>query len=322
MVRSRAEQVQAWLKKVKPFSWEATLLMSGFSWSVFLLVQGDFAKHLISAFAWSFLIVAVDWALLGKTITIPLIGIKVQYGPWLTGAIACVALLSNNFIITSLRSALISWPIFSAVFAGYSRFIQPGLRWQVPNPEKRQELVILFLICGLFSSWFQFHFLIQDVLQQYPNLLADNFDRSAFVVRLNPVQRTTSKAYPLLETTETIVREELLGKNWIEVQRWLRNIKDAEAAIEQEAINRIYSDQNPREQQLWQITTDTAFEQTGINLVLRAKWRGATSRPGNYYILRRSCAVTEAVVPPPKSFEDLQKSSAYQLTCQPTQEER
>lgn len=320
-VRTRAEQFLAWLTSIKPFSWEATLLLSLFSWFVHLLVQGELAKDIVSFFAWGFLIIAVDWALLGKQFTIPLIGFPFQHGPWISGAITCVALLSNDLIIQDVRGALISWPIFSAGFAGYSKFIQPGLRWQLPDANGRQDLVLLFLISGLFSSWFQFHFLIQDILAQYPNLLADDFGRSSFVMRVNPISRPTTKAYALLDTAEAVVREDLAGKNWIEVQRWLRNVDQVEASLSQRTIDRAYRDQVlPREKQLWQITADTAFNSTNIELTLRAQWQGASSRPGGY-TLRRTCFVTEAIMPTPETFEDFQRSASYRLSCQPTREE-
>lgn len=321
--RNQAKKVQDWLSHIKPFSWEATLLLSLFSWFVYLLVQGFYAKKIVSIFGWLFLILGVDWALLGKKVTIPLIGFKFQHGPWITGAIASAAFLSNDFIITDLRGALISWPIFSAVFAGYTRFIQPGLRWQLPTPEGRQELVLLFLLSGLFSCWFQFHFLVQDVLELYPNLLADNFDRSSFVMQLNRIRRPTSKGYPLLEAVESEAREDLAGKNWIEAQRWLRNIDSVESDLGRRAIDAVYGDQMPREQQLWQITADTTFKQASVDLVLRAKWRGASSRLGGY-TLRRLCIVSEVAVPPPQTFEDLQAQAGnlYQMTCQTSEEER
>lgn len=324
-VRNQTKKVQDWLSKVKPFSWEATLLLSLFSWFVYLLVQGFYAKKFVSIFAWGFLILGVDWALLGKQVTVPLLGFKFQYGAWLTGALACAAFLSNDFIITDLRGALISWPIFSAFFAGYSRFIQPGLKWQLPNPDGRQELVLLFLLSGLFSCWFQFHFLIQDILELYPNLLADNFDRSGFVMQLNRIRRPTSKGYPLLEAAESTVRQELSGKNWIEAQRWLRNIDSVESDLSRRVIDTLYDDQLPREQQLWQITADTAFRQSSVDLTLRATWKGASSRVGGY-TLRRLCIISEVANPPPQTFEQMQTQetlgNSYQITCQQTEEER
>ena len=166
-VRTRTQKTQAWLNNVKPFSWEAMLLLSLFSWFVYLLLQGIYAKKFISIFAWAFLIFGIDWALLGKQVTIPLIGFKFQHGPWITGAIASLAFLTNDFIITDWRSALISWPILSAVIAAYSRFIQPGLKFGTPGSTGRQDLVLLFLISGLISCWLQFHFLIQDILRTY-----------------------------------------------------------------------------------------------------------------------------------------------------------
>jgi hypothetical protein len=319
VVRARVTQVQDRLSQIKAFSWEAMLLLSLFSWLVYLLVQSEFAKHLVSTLAWIFLMAGVDWALLETQIKFPLIGFLFKPGPWITAAIACIALLSNHFILHDWRSALISWPIFAAVFAGYSEFIEPGFTWQMPTARGRQYLVLLFLVCSLFSSWFQLHFLLQDILARYPNLRADSFSHSSFVVRLNPSRRPASLGYPLLDTTEKVIRENLAGKNWIEVQRWLRNIDAIEPALRQRVLERVYRGGFLEEQEFWQITADTTFNPTNIGLVLRANWQGPSSRQSGYTI-QRPCSVTEAATPAPQSFEDLQKSTSYQLICHPRRE--
>jgi hypothetical protein len=320
-IREGAQRLQTWLNNIKPFSWEMLLLLSLFSWFAFLLVQGYYVKRFISFFAWLFLIVGVDWAFLRQKVSLPLLGFKFMPGPWIAAALTCIALGSNDLLIRDWRSALISWPIFAAVFASYSKFIRPGFTFQLPASEGVQELVLLFLINSLISSWFQFHFLIQDLLQDYPNLLADRFDRSVFVTRLNPISRPTSRAFALADATEAAVRRELIGKNWIEVQRWFNTVESVEANLNQQIIDTVYSDQLPREKRLWQITIDPTFNQTGIAVALRTRWLGASSRPAGY-VMKRDCLVSEVLPPAPQTFEQMQQqTSGYQLTCQPTQEE-
>jgi hypothetical protein len=323
-VRERFRQFRERLSKIKPFSWETALLLSLLSWFVFLLVQGRFVKHFVSIFAWGFLIIGTDWALMGKKITIPLIGFPFQYAPWLTGALACAAFFSNDFIIRDWRSALISYPIFAAGFMSYSKFIQNGLKGQLPNPDGRQGLVLSFLFCGLLSCWFQFHFLVQDLVQQYPNLLTDNFDRSVFVTRLNPLRRPTTRGFALLEATELTVRRELAGKTWVEAEAWLRNVDSVEAALSQQVLDQVYGERLPREKQLWQITTEPILSPAKVELNLRAIWLGASSRP-NGHSLRRSCIISQAAAPPPQSFEEMQTQQqtggSYEFVCQNTQDD-
>lgn len=329
VVREQAAKVQDWLKNVKAFSWEATLLLSLFSWFVMLLLQGIYVRKFVSIFAWGFLIIGVDWALLGKdnkgkTIQIPLIDYKLKYGPWLTGAIATMAFFTNDFIIQDWRGALISWPIFSAVFASWNRFLQPGLKIELPNAEGRQDIVLLFLISGLLSSWFQFHFVIQDILERYPSLRSENFSRSVFVTRIGaPPTQATPKGYTVLEAAETVMREELNGKTWIEAQRWFNNLTNGEdretvqASLREQIMRRAYGEQLPHEQDFWQITPETAFQTSQVDLLLRATWRGPTSRPDRR-VFRRLCTIQEVVNPNPQTFEDLQQGSGFQLQCQPT----
>ncbi len=329
VVRTRVQQVQDWISKVRPFSWEATLLLSLFSWFVMLLLEGIYVRKFVSIFAWGFLIIGVEWALLGKKFKIPLIEFQFHYAPWLSGIIACIALFSNDFIIRDWRGVLINWPIFSAVFASYPKFIQTGLKIQQPGPDGRQDLVLLFLVSGLLSSWFRFHFLVQDILQFYPNLLADDFSRSAFVNRIKPGPRPTSRGYALLDSAEAQVREELQGKTWIEAQRWLNSLKGTaetpgiEAELSNRIIDREYGEQLPREQEIWQIVTETTFNSANpsqVELLLRAEWQGASSREGGY-ALRRLCVFSEVVNPAPESFADMKQNSTFQIQCQPTREE-
>jgi hypothetical protein len=310
-------RIQTRLKQIKPFSWETALLLSLLSWSVYALLQGYYAKKLVSVFAWGFLIIGVDWALLGQKIRIPLVGFQFQPGPWLTGAIACWAFFSNDLLIHDFRSALISWPIFSAVFASYPRFIQTGLRWQIPDSSGRQDLVLIFLVAGLLSAWFQFHFLIQDLLVAYPNLRADPcaFQSSWFVTQINPVQkRPTSQGYFVLLAVEQAIRQDLSGKNWIEVQRWLRNIETVQPDLSRRALDAVYHSQPSREKQLWQITASTAPNPLNIDLFLRAHWLGATSFE-NGYTLNRVCKVQASTTSPPQTLNDLQTQQTYQFNC-------
>ncbi|WNZ25112.1 DUF5357 family protein [Leptolyngbya sp. NK1-12] len=327
-VRNRAQQLQTWLSNLKPFSWEVSLMLSLLSWFVVLILQEIYLKKFVSIFAWGFLIIGVDWALFGRTITIPLVGFRLRYAPWIAGAIACIALLTNDFIITDWRGALVSWPIVSAAFAGYSRFIASGFKWRLPDSTGRQDLVLLFLFAGLLSCWFQFHFMIQDILRLYPYLLTNDFDRSLFVVRLNPDRKPTSPAYPLLEVAEQVVREELTGKTWEEASTWLNSLNesDTQAELSRQIVTQLYGDRLPREQQLWQITTETsqaATNSSSIDLTLRALWQGASSRPDGYAV-KRSCTVQRSALSTPQTFADLQAQTQFgaQLTCQPAQEEQ
>jgi hypothetical protein len=328
---AQAEKVQQWLKTVKAFSWEATLLLSLFSWFVMLLLEGIYVRKFVSIFAWGFLIIGLDWALLGKdykgkTIQIPLIDYKLKYGPWLTGMVATMAFFTNDFIIRDWQGALISWPIFSAVLASWNRFVKAGLKIELPKSEDRQDIVLLFLISGLLSSWFQFHFVIQDVLQRYPSLRSEDFSRSVFVTRIGAAPPAMPKGYEILDAAETVVRETLNGKSWIEAQRWLNELTNGEdrtttqTNLREQMIRRVYGEELPRESAFWQILPETVFQSSQVDLLLRAIWRGPTSQPDRS-VFRRLCTIREVVNPNPQSFEDLQQGSSFDLQCQPSRME-
>ncbi len=325
ILRDWVQQVQTRLTNIKPFSWEAMLMLSLFSWFVYLLLRGFYAKKIVSVFAWGFLIIGSDWGLMKQQVKTWLIGFPFQYGPWITAAIASVALLSNDFIVTSWQGALISWPILAAIFAAYPRFIQPGFKFGLPGAEGRQDIVLLFLISGLFSSWFQFHFLIQDLLRTYPNLLNDRFERSIFVTRFNAppsdpaVPPDSPKARELLIATEANIRQNLTGKDWIATQQWLSRIKTLDPDLGSQVMASVYGDRLSREQRLWQISADVgmnAANNANLDLILTVRWLGASSRPGGYQ-LRQTCLVSQVTdQPPPQTFEQMQRQTGFLLTCQ------
>ncbi|NJR65855.1 MAG: DUF5357 domain-containing protein [Leptolyngbyaceae cyanobacterium CRU_2_3] len=165
------DHIREQLKDVKPFSWQVSLLLSLFSWFTYLLIREPAVKQFVSLFGWFFLIIGTDWALMKQDITIPGFQFKIKYGPWLTGAFLSCAFWSNGLIIYDAQGAFVSWPLFSVVFAGYSRFIQPGPTFKTPNADQRRDLVILGLVGMLFSCWFRFHFLLQDFSNIIPVLL-------------------------------------------------------------------------------------------------------------------------------------------------------
>lgn len=322
IVRNRARRTQDWFTSIKPFSWEAMLMLSLFSWFVYLLLEGIYAKKFVSIFAWGFLIISSDWAFLGKQAQVPLLGFKFQHGAWITAAILAVALLSNNFILTRWQNALTAWPIFAALFAAYPLFLRPGLRWGLPGAAGRQDLVLLVLVHCLIACWFQFHFLIQGRLADYPYLLNNSFEDSLFITRitLNSEQaageNTASRqAATLLTTAEATIRQALTGKTWSETYSWLSNIQSIQPNLNQQVIEAVYGEQ--AEGELWQITADVgrnAISSSSLDLILTARWLGASSRLGGY-ALRQRCLVSETSLPNPDSFAQMQQTG-FQLTCQ------
>jgi hypothetical protein len=321
-VQRQIDNLRNRLRQIQAFSWQTLIFLSLFSWFVYLLIEDYDVKRFVSLLAWAFLILGTDWALLGRTILLPLIEIKVLYGPWVSGALICAALLSNRFLIYTFPTALTSWPIISVIVAGFSKFLKPGPTIALPDAAGRQDLVILFLIGSLLSCWFRFHYLIQDVLEDYPSLAADNLDKSSFVFRINPNSVPVTKGVPILETAESVIRTDLGNRSWIDVQRWLQTLQTELPQIRNQVMNQVFNDSPAsKEQLLWRFNAQYLPNQATLRLL--AAWRGPSSQGGGY-ILERSCQVSEAplqsVTGADTRLRNLPRAiglKSYQLSCQP-----
>ncbi|HEY9641749.1 MAG TPA: DUF5357 family protein [Coleofasciculaceae cyanobacterium] len=292
------DHIRKQLKDIKPFSWQVSLLLSLFAWFTYLLIRDPAVKQFVSLFGWFFLIIGTDWALMKQEFTIPGVQLKIKYGAWLTGAFISCAFWSNNFIIHDIQGALITWPLFSVLCAGYSRFIQPGPTFKTPSPDQRRDLVILALVGMLLSCWFRFHFLLQDYLQHYPSIAADNVDRSAFVVRMNPSSVPTSGGVAILDSAEAIVRSELSKRSWIDAQRWLTTLPSQISTIGSQALSEAYKNApSVKETDLWRFNAQYSRSIPTNLLQLQVFWLGPSSQPGGY-VLQKVCAISEALPQP------------------------
>jgi hypothetical protein len=339
-VKKLIDQFQARFKDVQQFSGTTALLLGIFSWLVYLLIREPAAKELVALTGWFFLIIGTDWVLFKKTVPIPLLGLKITYGPWVTGALLSIALYSNRFFIQDFPTALISWPLLSGIIAAIPTLLKTGPQIKKFDdflPFERQYLVLLALISILLSCWIQFHFLLDNLLQQYPSLLADrNVNKSAFIVRLN--SPPVSQGVTILDTAEAMIRDELRrgelrGRSWADGQRLLRNIQAETSPIRPFNMAPVIAQKvfgnipGAEEARLW--LYNAQFFPSNIDnapgsqspwygtLLLQAIWRGPSSQP-NGYTLAKSCRVPrEPDAPPVRGLERPKELSFYLLKCDP-----
>lgn len=339
-VKKIVEQFQARFKDVQQFSGATALLLGIFSWFVYLLIREPAAKELVALTGWFFIIVGTDWVLFKKTVPIPLLGLEITYGPWVTGALLVIALYSNRFFIQDIPTALISWPLLSGIIAAIPILLKTGPQIKKFGdllPFERQNLVLLALISILLSCWIQFHFLLDNLLQQYPSLLADaNVGKSAFIVRINPPP--VSKGVLILNTAEDMIRDELRrgelrGRSWADGQRLLRNVRTETSPIQPRIMAPVIAQKvfgntpGAEEASLWLYNAE--FAPSNIDnapgsqspwygaLVLQAIWRGPSSKPDGY-TLKKTCRVPrEPDAPAVRGLERPKELSFYLLKCDP-----
>lgn len=331
-------QFEARFKDVQQFSGETALLLGIFSWLVYLLIREPAAKELVALTGWFFLIIGTDWVLFNKTVPIPLLGLKIKYGPWVTGALLTIALYSNRFFIQDVPTALTTWPLLSGIIAAIPTLLKTGpqiKKFDDLLPFERQYLVLLAMISILLSCWIQFHFLLDNLLQQYPSLLADtNVNKSAFIVRLNPPP--VSKGVTILDTAEAMIRDELRrgelrGRSWADGQRLLRSVQTESSPIRPLNMapviaEKVFSNAPGVEEAPFWLYNAQFFPSNIDNapgsqspwygtLLLQAIWRGPSSQ-ANGYTLDKSCRVPrEPDAPPVRGLERPKELSFYLLKC-------
>jgi hypothetical protein len=282
------------------------------------MIADGWLQDLLAHGSWIFLILGVYW---GTTSANQLrIGYKenVKDGfplsPWITGALVSTYIFGGpSGDVTG--DALVYWPIISAIIAALPDFVGEkqggGVTLKRAPLNKRQNLVILFGTQFLLSCWFQFYFVLQDWIVQYPSLLADDFRKSAFVVQWKSEQPVLSlgrdglavkwqsdvpanppRGAALLDAIEPKLREQLNAKRWSDVEKrliegrrdqWLNSI----AQQTKQQISPIVEEDN-----LWRIkmSKPTARSSGGYNFDLQAIWQGPRSAPQRSIV--KSCQVS------------------------------
>jgi Family of unknown function (DUF5357) len=288
------------LKPAQIFSWHTlTLLSIVLAVASFFLIAFQPILIVISAI---FLIGGVAWYTTKEPITIQ----GISLGSWLTGGLISLFLFGIWGNPALIPVAIILWPILSAFVAAVPEFWHEGLKLKTPAPEVRINLVIFLLIHLVLSCWLVFLFTVQGWVQQYPSLRADNLSNSSFVNAINFQSNPTPRGAFILNSVETRLKEQIDGKIWPDVERWLLNANDRIVRISQDVV----ADQRVEEDALWQIGSNISSRESGYNLDLLANWRGPGSRPEGYH-LKKSCQLIlsrrrAAAERSPVSLSDLQ----------------
>jgi hypothetical protein len=317
LVKELLEELWNQLRPPRTFSWQTLVLLSLFSWALSILVETLILKDLLSRFGWLFLTVGVGWALSDNKLNI--LGLEIQTGPWITGALACVVIFAG-WVGDLGRVAWVSWPIFSAISAAVPHFF-PRFTFSIPDPKVRQDLILRAVLAGTMSCWIQFHFVVQDWLRDYPTLLSDDFRQSAFVVRLDEEQRdpsrSMSRAELLLNLAEGYIETSLEGILWSDTERWLIALDQQIPALQKyvfELANRS-ANQGLAEDALWRFSAVVPPGEPEYTLRLRMLWTGPTST-NLPYAYEKACLISR-VTPPLGAGEVVAGAPLTRVDCNP-----
>ncbi|WP_017716286.1 DUF5357 family protein [Kamptonema formosum] len=311
-----------WRKRLTPprvFSWQTLILMSVLCWGMALGYKIVFqetayesanAGDLLAGLAWVFLILAIDWWASEKPWYIG----GFHLGAWLTGALVCLfvfAVFSGNYRSGFPSFIFLMWPVISALIALLHKLHKSASDLSVA------QVFILILASLLISCWWEFGFLLQDWLQEYPSLLADNFERSAFVIKVDFSPREKARGVQILNSLEDFLKSHVEEKPWLEVRAWLleidRQLKPWPAKgqpwpevhqwlVQLDEQGDAYDDKimvnlgNLEEDKWWYIKTEIDLDGWPYELKLQAIWRGPTSN-AEAYEMTKVCQIGQTYQP-------------------------
>jgi Family of unknown function (DUF5357) len=332
------KKIQSNLQEIKPFSWETLLLLSLFSWFVFLILKDPDARNYVALFGWLFLIMGVDWAFFDEVYTIPWLKIKMAHAPWITAVVVSAALYSNRFLISTVPAAFVAYPLLVGAIGTAHAFLKEGPRlktWKEIDKGDRQFLVLFILLSLLLSCWMQLHFVLDGFLQQYPSIAAEeSVNRSGFVVPVNP-NRPVTQGVVLLDQAEAVIREELRlqelrGLSWRDGQRFVANINSEGSPLNIRRVrpliwNKAFGNPAIEESKYWVFGAAFVPQPSGSPQGLRdiwfgylsfdASWMGPTSTANGYRLTKRCWVPREPEVQRVSGLAQPRDIGQYLLKC-------
>jgi hypothetical protein len=339
-LKKKWPQLRKSLTPPRLFSWQTFLLISVLCGGMALgykivfqkpTYQSANADDLLAGLASVFLILAVDWWASEKSWYIG----GFHLGSWLTGALICLfvfAGLSETSGSEFPYLLLIIWPVISAMIALLHKLHKPAFDLSVA------KIFILILTSLLISCWLEFNFFLQDWLREYPSLLADNFERSAFVIKVDFSGRETARGVKMLNSIEEFLKSQVKDKSWTEVKEWLleidRQLKPWPAKgqpwlkvrqwLMDDELGKAFDDKimanlgNLEEDNWWYLTIKIEPDESQYELTLQAIWRGPSSTAEEYN-MTRSCNISktfEKKTPPASKLTKLQLSDTGLVECE------
>ncbi|MGB5975344.1 MAG: DUF5357 family protein, partial [Nodosilinea sp.] len=273
------------------FAWQTVIYISLFSWLMSLLSRfagaTAFTVGLLATISWICLALGVGWALEANKVR----PFGIPIAPWVSGGILCIFLF-GSWGGRWLQPALVVWPLLSFAVMAVPYLLRWDLSLKNPPPAVRQQLALLFCLSLLFSSWFQFYFRIQSWVRDYPSLVADTVENSAFVYRIPGQTIALPAGVTYLTKAEEMLREQIDSKPWPSVERWLLNL-DGQRQIMRQQLSSQMGSSATLEDSLWKLDFQPLSNGNGYTLKLWAIWSGPAATPSGYY-LEKTCQLMPA----------------------------
>ncbi|MBF2066557.1 MAG: DUF5357 domain-containing protein [Calothrix sp. C42_A2020_038] len=288
----------------KAYSWQTLIYLSLFSGIMSsLAVEKSPIRDLISFCGWVFLIAGTSWYTTDKPILIP--GTNMPVGAVVTGFLVSVFAFGHERDIITTRT-IVLWPTISAIITAIPEFFEgSGIDYkrQIPKAEIRQRIIVLVGCCLILSCWLQLYFTVDKWARQYPSLLADEFNRSVFVVRTLPRStKIPENGAIILNRLQPLVEQQITARTWSDVERWLLEAQERVRSLGEQVIENLSRQsgkevregqvQSVEEWRLWNVDAlvNSNNNKNSYRLDLLAKWKGPSSNPQSYH-LRKSCQI-------------------------------
>ena len=321
-VKELFEKVKTLLWPTKYLEWPTFLRLSLFSWLVAAILaylnggENYFAVDFLSTLSWIFLTAAIWWAIDDNKKNFK--AYDFYFGPWITGAVLCTFLF-RPWEDNRARWAISCWPLISMAIQALPHFINWELKVSLPKKDKQQGLAMTLLVNLLLTSWILFFFRVQDWVTNYPSLLVNDLNKSAFVSDLVSERDPQAQGIPLLEGIANAIAGELNDQPWYQTERWLYSRSDNLKEIDRRMINNLPS---PDERIFWQrVALQPRRLGEGYLLTLRADWIGPVAGDKNFYV-EKTCKIMPkeaARTNPDSSGATVDGQSEAEVTPQTTQ---
>jgi Family of unknown function (DUF5357) len=296
-VTSAVDGIRKTLTPPKFLSWQTLLLVSGVFWALILFdyyasgPNPQFDENLILNLAWIFLLAGLAWWQFEQPLKLS----TVSLGPWIISALICILL----FVRPSGEvwpGAWILWPLLAVAITVVPDLLTPNRRLKVPQLTERWKAIVTALSGVLLSCWLGFFLVVQGWIADYPDLISADVSRSNFVVRLG--EPGNSNGHLLLNQVENLVRQEVNGKTWGSIERFLLTVQLGKVNVKEYAMRKLTKFPNRDRWIAWIEIVKGApsnVKGTAYDLKLHTHKQEWGDRKVGYGLIRR-CSIRQASI--------------------------
>ncbi|WP_016953374.1 septal junction protein FraD [Anabaena sp. PCC 7108] len=279
--------IQKLLMPPKAFSWQTLIYLSVFSLVMSYFSLG-YVKDVIAFSGWVFLIAGTAWYTTDDPLRVP--GTFMPVGALVTAFLVSVFAFSRDVNLVTPKT-IVFWPTIAAIITAIPEFFVgtgTNTKATLPKQQDRQKIIILIAWSMLISCWIQFYFVIDKWLKEYPSLLVDDFQRSTFVIKLEPKAKIPQNGAMILNKVQPLIEEQIVTRPWSEVERWLLEANQQVGNLGNRMIDKNLAQY--AERKLWRVEPRVVNVNSGYRLDILSIWTGPSANKRGFY-LQKSCRI-------------------------------